>query len=166
MILAIDAQYSDSTARVCGVEFIQWSDRFANDIYTIETEVLEAYEPGQFYRRELPCILELLERCELAPKTIVVDGYVYLDGFEKPGLGKHLFDALDGRVNVIGVAKNRFRDMTDRFQVFRGHSVRPLYVTCEGLPIDAAKSLIENMHGNHRMPTLLKLADSGARNQS
>ena len=46
-------------------------------------------EPGQFYKRELPCILELLKQVNPLPNYIVIDGYVYLGGDEKPGLGKH-----------------------------------------------------------------------------
>jgi hypothetical protein len=35
------------------------------------------YEPGQFYRRELPYVLALLESLESSP-AVVVDGFVWL----------------------------------------------------------------------------------------
>jgi hypothetical protein len=39
----------------------------------------------------------------------IVDGYVWLDDAGKPGLGAHLYQALGGRVAVLGVAETKFR---------------------------------------------------------
>ena len=38
------------------------------------------YEPGRFYRRELPCLLTALEAITARPATVIMDGYVWLDG--------------------------------------------------------------------------------------
>ena len=127
------------------------------------TGVPAAYEPGQFYKRELPCILKLVEENKLRVDCIVIDGYVFLDGCGKAGLGKHLYDALSGKVPVIGVAKNRFKDIGSEYEVRRGSSNRPLYITAAGIELDTAKELIRTMHGNYRVPTLLKRADQVAR---
>ena len=75
----------------------------------------------------MPCILEILAQLESLPEIIVVDGYVELGSEQKPGLGKHLHDAIDGKSIIIGVAKNRFEDTPVEAEVFRGGSQRPLY---------------------------------------
>ena len=67
------------------------------------------------------------------PEYIVIDGYVYLDGNKKAGLGKHLYDALQERSIVIGVAKSGFKDIPGETEIFRGGSKRALYVTSAGI---------------------------------
>jgi hypothetical protein len=66
---------------------------------------VEPYVPGEFYRRELPCILRVLETISESIDVIVVDGYVWLEG-TRPGLGAHLFDTLGTKVAIICVAKD------------------------------------------------------------
>ena len=36
------------------------------------------YEPGAFYKRELPCLMRLLDEVDRALEAVVVDGYVTL----------------------------------------------------------------------------------------
>lgn len=162
MILAIDVQYNENTAFVAGVLFEDWqSDAPSGEYVSIVKEVAE-YEPGSFYKRELPCILSLLDEHKLLPTCIVVDGYVYLDGEQQPGLGKHLYDALGGKIEVIGVAKKGFAGISAEYEVIRGKSEKPLYVTTTGdLPL--AKKLVQKMAGRYRIPTLLKRADQVCR---
>ena len=51
---------------------------------------VKAYQPGQFFRRELPCLLAVL--CQLRPRDVVlIDGYVWLDSLGAPGLGAVFF---------------------------------------------------------------------------
>jgi deoxyribonuclease V len=119
------------------------------------------YEPGAFYKRELPCILALLERLKAQPDIIIVDGYADL-GVEHPGLGRHLFDALGGRVSVIGVAKTAFK-AAPHVEVIRGKSTKPLFVTSAGMDIDVAVESIKAMYGKHRIPDMLKAVDGLAR---
>ena len=61
---------------------------------------------GEFYRRELPCLLAVLQNIP-KPDVIVIDGYVWL-GSGHSGLGAHLYDALNQTGAVVGVAKSRF----------------------------------------------------------
>ncbi len=122
MILAVDVQYSRDKAVAGGVEFEHWTDARPLREHISFIKGVAEYRPGQFYRRELPCILKLLSDDHLRPTCIVVDGYVFLDGASAPGLGKWLFDALHGRVVVIGVAKNRFKGIPSECQVYRGRS--------------------------------------------
>lgn len=159
MILAVDVHYTEPGAIAAGVCFDDWTDAKPTCTCISRFESVAPYEPGMFYRRELPCLLGLLREHALQPECIVVDGHVYLDDDGRPGLGKHLFDALDGRVPVIGVAKTAFVGIGIDHEVLRGDSMRPLYVSAAGLRLLDAKSKIGTMHGAHRLPTLLKAVD-------
>jgi deoxyribonuclease V len=163
MILAVDVHYTRNRARVAGVVFESWEDQLPQGIYVSTIESVAEYEPGMFFKRELPCILKLITENELRPEMIIVDGYVYLDGQSDPGLGKHLYDALNGEVIVIGVAKKRFTGIDARHEVHRGDSKRPLYVTAVGLEVDRAKEYIHRMHGKSRLPSLIKRVDQVCR---
>ena len=86
---------------------------------------VEPYEPGSFYRRELPCWLATLERARdggIEPDVLVVDGYADF-GTAREALGVHLRRAT-GKP-VIGVAKTPFRDAR-HLEVLRGRSSVPL----------------------------------------
>ena len=161
MIIAIDVYYQDKKAIVAGVLFHFWDAPKTADEVVIEMEIdrVGEYEPGQFYKRELPCILALLETLETLPEIIVIDGYVYLGSEENPGLGQRLYDALEGRSIVIGVAKTRFQDTPATTEVYRGQSQNPLYVTAIGVGTSEAKRFIMDMQGESRIPTLLKRVD-------
>ncbi len=164
MILATDTCYGPSWVRTAGVLFRRW-----RDLEPCATEVVKqdrkaaAYAPGAFYLRELPCILGLLERLPAPPSTIVIDGYVHLDDRGRKGLGAHLYEVLKRQVPVIGVAKRPFAGSRHAEPVLRGRSERPLYVTAAGHAAQEAAEAIASMSGAHRLPTLLKLADSLSR---
>lgn len=117
------------------------------------------YEPGKFYKRELPCILHLLDEHALDPPIIIVDGFVFLDGCEKPGLGKYLYDTRNGCNAVIGVAKSAFAGIPSEYAIYRGSSRKPLYVTAIGMDVNKAKAFVQAMHGPQRLPKLLKRVD-------
>jgi deoxyribonuclease V len=159
MIAAVDVCYSETGATAGGVLFTLWtSERPARELREF-IEQVQSYEPGSFYKRELPCLLKLLEPVKGRVETIIVDGYVWLGPENRPGLGAHLHEALDEQTPVIGVAKSIFRGATNAEAVLRGRSRRPLYVTAAGMdPVIAAKN-VQGMHGPHRIPTLLKRVD-------
>ena len=159
MILAVDVYYQDNIAFAAGVLFNNWSDCEPVEKLVAEIVDIEAYIPGEFYRRELPCILTLLKQLSELPDYIVIDGYVHLGENEKSGLGKHLYDALHGITAVIGVAKNRFKDTPLETEIYRGNSKRPLYITSIGISNGVAKQYILAMCGENRIPTLLKTVD-------
>ncbi|WP_419659932.1 deoxyinosine 3'endonuclease (Endonuclease V) [Desulfosarcina variabilis str. Montpellier] len=163
MILAVDVYYHNGLATIGGVTFSDWTAEQEDAAYQSTLQVIEDYVPGQFYRRELPCILHLLNAHKLAPDTIVVDGFVYLDGFCLPGLGKHLFDALNGQAAVIGVAKRKLAQTPDAVKIYRGQSKTPLFVTSVGISLASAKAFIVSMHGPYRIPSLLKRVDQISR---
>jgi deoxyribonuclease V len=119
------------------------------------------YEPGSFYKRELPCIVAIMEEIDLEQvDCLVVDSYVQLDDSGKPGLGHYVYQHFQQKIPVIGVAKSNFASNTLHVaQVLRGESSKPLYITCIGIDLETAKNNISQMHGEFRIPTLLKTLD-------
>ena len=166
MILAVDVHYTSETGFAAGLGFDSpQSDKPASIFYATTTPIQE-YIPGNFYKRELPCILNLLEQNKIIPSIIIIDGYVYLDGKTTPGLGYFLFNALSHRIPIIGVAKTAFINIHPECLINRGKSKRPLYITSIGINLQNAKTIIASMHGNDRIPTLLKAADRICRESS
>ncbi|QQQ02160.1 endonuclease V [Lysobacter enzymogenes] len=162
MILATDVHYFDGRARAAGVLFADWGDALAAATLTADIDAVADYQPGAFYRRELPCLAALLAKLDAPPDCIVVDGHAWLDGAGRPGLGAHLWESLQRRVAVVGVAKTRFVDTPAEAEVLRG-GARPLYVTAAGLEPALARAAVARMAGAHRLPDLLKQADRLAR---
>jgi len=121
------------------------------------------YQPGHFYKRELPLLRTLIDDLKCWPAVFVIDGYVWLGAKNKPGLGARLYESVDRAVPVVGVAKSPFRNDTWSAQVLRGKSRHPLFVTAAGLDQTRAAELVVSMHGKHRIPTLLQRADHLAR---
>ena len=159
MILAVDVSYRNSEAVVGAVLFRDWLDENPVQEFVISCPIPSDYIPGQFFRRELPCITAMLEHVAQPLDFIVIDGFVYLGKEKKPGLGKHLRDSVNNKVVVIGVAKRPYLNTPKSTEVLRGRSRRPLYITADGISPKRAKSLIRNMHGRNRIPTLLRYVD-------
>jgi len=166
MFACVDVGYSESEAKAACVTFERWEDAESSGEYSLDIDQVEPYVPGQFYRRELPCLLAVLDQLPTMPEIIVVDGYVWLDDQNRRGLGWHLYDALDEAVPVIGVAKTEFAGATNAIEVFRGSSDRPLLVTSVGMKPATAADCIRRMHGKNRIPTLLKRVDQLSRLQA
>lgn len=163
MLAAVDAQYTDDRAAVACISFNDWPDAAATTEHTTVLPAPESYTPGEFFRRELPCILSVLRLLPEPPEIVLIDGYVWLDDAGRKGLGAHLFDALGGSVAVVGVAKRSFFGATNAREVRRGESARPLYVTAAGISLDVAEAGVRAMHGPFRVPTLLKRVDRRCR---
>jgi len=160
MVLAVDVYYKDNYAKAVGVLFDWAGSTYKQSIIEILTDV-EEYVPGEFYRRELPCILKLLEKTDLALiDVIVVDGYVFTDNDGQLGLGGKLWEALQKRLPIIGVAKTSFLKNKETVrELRRGKSENPLYISAVGIELDKAAMLIKQMHGDYRMPDILKKLD-------
>jgi deoxyribonuclease V len=162
MLACVDVDYRDVGAVAACVCFNTWSDPTPASESAIQIEDVQPYEPGQFYRRELPCILAVLKSLPDSPRVVIIDGYVWL-GKQRPGLGAHLYEALDKQVPVIGVAKTHFVGAEPVVLVTRGRSRTPLYITAAGLDLAVAASNIKAMHGPFRIPTMLKRVDELSR---
>lgn len=159
MIAAVDVHYFGTSATAAGVLFSHWTSERPECELRESVERVEPYEPGSFYKRELPCLVKMLMPVNNLLSTVIVDGYVWLGSEDRPGLGGHLYRELGGRIPVIGVAKSIFSGATNAQSVLRGRSRRPLYVTAVGMDPIVAADHIQTMHGPHRIPTLLKRVD-------
>ena len=172
MLLALDSYYKDD---ICNTSLVLFeNEKSSVPIYTdtIYTKVKSDYIPGEFYKRELPGIKKIIKKLikehlgywDLT-NAIIIDGYIILknNDDEWGGLGAHLYEYLTKlgyNKIIIGVAKSKFGDC-DKISdiIFRGKSKTPLYVqTTANLCID-----ITNMHGEYRIPTMLKLVDQKSR---
>lgn len=165
MIAFTDVHYDDDSALAACVVADDWADAEARGSLTVRVSPIAAYEPGAFYKRELPCLRAVLE---VSPKVthVVIDGYVWLDTARTPGLGAHLHAALGGEVPVIGIAKTAYRGSEMALKLERPGSAKPLFVTSIGVESDAALALVQRLHGPYRIPTLLKLVDQLSRSSS
>ena len=159
MFACLDVDYRADHAVASCVVFNDWKDAAAVEEHVARIMQVEPYVAGQFYRRELPCLLAVLQKVTVPLDAVVIDGYVCMDDKSAPGLGMHLFEALHREVPVIGVAKTRFATAVAE-EVFRPGSARPLLVTAVGVDAVLAATPIRSMHGAHRIPTLLKRADT------
>lgn len=118
------------------------------------------YEPGKFFKRELPPLRVVLAGVS-GIEILIIDGYVDLDPEGKPGLGAHTHAEFD--IPVIGVAKTRFATATHAVPVIRGKASRPLYVTAVGVSLDTSAAIIRSMSGAYRTPDALRRVDALAR---
>lgn len=161
MILAFDTYYFENKAKTVCLVFENWSDLKELDIFSETLENMKEYIPGEFYKREMPCILSLLQKIDYQSiEAIIIDGFVFLDDNGKLGLGGHLYEALNHKIPIIGVAKSNFATINrDKKELCRGQSNNPLYITSIGMDLDDATEKIRSMSGAYRMPTLLKELD-------
>lgn len=158
--LAVAVHFDGSEAHVAAVAFEEWAA--PEPIRSFSSRIAHAEKPpgerGAPDLRALPYILQLLREHALTPELIVIEGFVHLDAQETPGLGRHLFHALEGRVAVIGVSKRAMAGETPaQFELVREEEAPPLIISCVGIDLGAAKARLRAMHGKRRVPTLLKL---------
>jgi deoxyribonuclease V len=161
LFVAVDVHYlTESTARaaIVAARDARYAVVSFTDTATVSVEA--PYQPGAFYRRELPALRAIIPATGTLA-LIIVDGYVDLDAAGRPGLGAYV--QAEFGVPVIGVAKTRFMTATHAARVVRGRSSRPLHVTAAGMPIPYAARLVAEMAGRFRLPDAIKLADRLAR---
>ncbi|MGE6440124.1 endonuclease V [Psychrobacter sp. NPDC078409] len=165
IFLILDVHYKESqeidaiTATVAGIRFEGIEQSRVLSEHIVEVNDVAPYEPGQFYKREMPCLLALINQIKEPFDVIIIDGYVFLDSVGKAGLGKYLYDNLANKKPIIGIAKNHFYDITEDYAVWRGISKHPLYVTSIGIEIKKAKEMISRMDGDNRMPKMVTYVD-------
>ena len=162
MKLILDVGYKNNVAKVVGGFFNNWED---DELIRISHKIVEdinEYIPGEFYKRELPCILEFLKDYDLEQiQCIIIDGFIFLDDNQKKGLGAYLYKGLNNKIPIIGAAKSKFYNNTkNTIEIFRGESKNALYVSAIGIELDIAAKHIASMHGNFRLPNLIKQVDT------
>ncbi|MGJ7526313.1 endonuclease V [Variovorax sp. GB1P17] len=164
LLVCLDVDYRADTAVAAGVWFRGWTAAHEETQAVAGFGEVAAYEPGEFYRRELPCLLGVLREGPPAD-IVIVDGYATLEQGHA-GLGAHLHEALGRKVPVVGVAKTAYRSASDAIEVRRGGSGSPLFVTAVGIDVALAAQEVRRMHGPYRVPTLLRAVDQLARNSA
>ena len=70
MIACLDVAYGDEAACAAGITAREWTDASAVEEPVVQVRNVQPYEPGQFYRRELPCLLAVLKT--LPPVDVVI----------------------------------------------------------------------------------------------
>ena len=168
IVACLDVDYREAGARAACVVIDSWTAVKPVAEYVREIEDVQPYEPGNFYRRELPCLLSVLQLLPQRPDVVVVDGYVWLSSSDRPGLGARLHAALGRCTPVVGVAKTAFAGVessTIVVAVERGISKNPLYVTSAGIDPEVAAGWIRSMAGRSRIPDILRTADRLARSK-
>ena len=175
MIIAFDTYYYNGFSYTVGGVFESWADSDVLYYVTSKRNCIDAeYKSGELYKRELPCIMQCLSMVNIDDiDTIIVDGYVWLseDGKELvKGLGARLNDAIKLRYgfekSIVGIAKNPYHvKIPNCVEIKHGlESEKPLYVTSSDISIsDYYSVLVSRMHGDYRIPTILKLVDSKTR---
>ena len=160
MILAIDVHYRETYAKAVGVLF-EWKDSKPQQTIIEYINDIEDYIPGEFYKRELPCLLKIIEQVEINTlEAIIIDGYIYVDNEYGLGLGGHLYQNLNQKLSIIGVAKTSFFTNKETvIPIIRGNSKNSLFISSIGYPLqDAAKNILD-MQGEYRIPSVLKELD-------
>ncbi|MEM9594706.1 MAG: endonuclease V [Acidobacteriota bacterium] len=162
MKACLDVHYWNSSARGACILIQDWKSSAPVAEFLEHFEGIEPYVPGQFYRRESPCLLALLKAAQQRHEgisAVVVDAFVWLGDYTKPGLGGYLFAALGQETPVIGVAKNWRSDAYPSAKVYRGENKRPLFISAAGMNLEEARDAVESMAGVFRMPMILKRVD-------
>lgn len=158
----LDVAYRERSAATACVAFERWTDDRPHAVSTFSMQGIADYVPGRFFERELPCLIDALDRVDRKFEVVVIDGFVHLKPPRIKGLGYHLAESMGYPVAVIGVAKNPLT-IADRFiPLRRGHSRKPLFVSSINMPVQQAAELIAGMSGEYRIPTLIRIADKAA----
>jgi deoxyribonuclease V len=157
-LAALDVHYAGSDATAACILFDGWRATAPAREFIRHFSEVAPYQPGAFFRRELPCLAGILSQLPERPDTVIIDGYVWLDSAGRPGLGAHLFRELGGTTPIIGVAKSAFPG-APAVEILRGQSRTPLYVTAAGTDVYEAAENVRGMSGRHRLPDMLKRAD-------
>jgi deoxyinosine 3'endonuclease (endonuclease V) len=168
MIIAIDSYYySDTDCYTVGVMFDKWDQEKPSKIMSCRSSDFEIYRPGNFYKRELPGILRILEvvsESGIQIDTVVLDSYIDLmdrDGNISAGLGNHLRQVVgESRFHIIGVAKTLYGKCNEiSSPVRRGNATNPIWVQGSGITNEEAANLVYSMYGSYKIPNLLRILD-------
>ena len=160
MNLAIDIYYREEGGATCVGVLFQWKDAEPTKVIRATIDEVEEYVPGEFYKRELPCVMTVIYQVKhYKVDYIILDSHVQL-GEDQKGLGEYVYEAVDKMYPVIGVAKRGFYNNVQYVrEVKRGESDNPLYVSAIGCDLEEAAEWVRDMHGEYRIPSILKEVD-------
>jgi hypothetical protein len=174
MIVAFDTYYYEGFSYTVAGAFETWSSEKVKYYVCSRRKGIDSeYKPGELYKRELPCIMQCLEKINVDTiSCIVIDGFVWVvndNGERVPGLGKRLQDAIvekyQHHLSIVGIAKNPyFENIPNCREVLRGKSDKPLYVTCtEDFFTEHYADEVKLMFGEFRIPDIIKAIDTKTR---
>lgn len=178
MILLTDVFYEEevNTAHIAAIAIDNWTSSTILKTWEIDKSGIDCeYIPGQFFKREMPCLIELWNTISEEEKsqitTIIVDGFYDIwDG--RHGLGHHFHDWLIENgydKEVVGIAKSPCRE-TNKFTlpVYRTEESKKskcrsaLWVNGSNMDNDYQAKVL-SMHGEYRLPTMVKAVDKLSR---
>jgi len=157
LIGVFDVGYGDDSALVGCLSISEFEDCVSTSEWVVEVSPVSPYVPGQFWRRELDPLLRGIAPATSDWSVCLIDAYVDLGQGRTPGLGRLLHEATG--IPVIGVAKSRYPGTPREYEIRRGSSRRPLYVSAAGIDQEEAKESVTRMAGNGRIPTMIRRAD-------
>lgn len=178
MILITDVFYNENenAAHIGAITIEDWTSTTIAKQWEIDKKGIDCeYIPGQFYKREMPCLIELWNTISDEDKknidTIIVDGFYDIwDG--RPGLGHHFHDWLIDNgydVEVVGIAKNPCRETNEfTLPVYRTEASKTskwrnaLWVNGSNMEHNYQEKVLK-MDGKYRIPTMIKHVDKLSR---
>ena len=173
MIIAFDTYYYDGYSYTVGGIFESWASNNASYYVTSKRKCTDAeYDSGELYK--LSCIMQCISMIKLDNiDAIIINGFAWLsdDGKELvKGLGAKLFNSIKviygNEIDVIGISKSKYHvQIPNCLEVTHGIECKvPLYITCSNIENTNHYSvLVSRMHGDFRIPTILRLIDTKAR---
>lgn len=161
IVACFDVYYYKDYARACCIVFSKDEEKIMSE-YIEEIKDIKDYVSGQFYKRELPCILRVLEKVKEDIDIIITDSFIWVDECKK-GLGAYLYESINCKTPIIGVAKSYLKDCTAYVEIYRGQSSNPLYISAIGIDLNYSANLISNLKGDFRIPDILKKVDQLSR---
>jgi deoxyribonuclease V len=73
MIAAVDVHYVAGSGCAGCVTFADWADSKPQREYVTQRRDVHEYQPGEFWKRELPCLLAALDTVDVTLQTVVID---------------------------------------------------------------------------------------------
>ena len=158
MIACLDVAYGEAVAHAAGITFRAWADASPLEERVVRVEEVHPYQPGRFFRHEVPCLLAVLRALPPA-EVIVVDGYICLGGGDRPGPGRICIRRSAGERPWSALPRPGSKEPGTACEVVRGRSTRPHFFTAAGMSPGCAAEHVRSMHGPYRIPALLKRLD-------
>lgn len=159
-----DVKYYDEYAVIGYALFENHKSDIAFKTGQYKHEKPTPYISGEFYKRELPCLLTAINQITETISLMYIDANVWL-GENLKGLGYYLYESLDGKIPVIGISKTSFHGAGKQVKlILRGESKSPLYISSIGIDLNKASNIVSEMSGDYRLPAMIKIADMMSRN--
>ena len=84
-MICLDVAYGDNVAYAAGLAFRNWPDRepLEERVVPVPLAKFQLYRPGEFFRRELPCLVAVLGKFPPADVVIVAKSLTPLSTGQK-----------------------------------------------------------------------------------